>query len=305
MGKRRFMILIGAMAVGMVLCIPGCGENAKGNSAKAVEAEVRAAASAKPEREKADEETAERKQAGRKETVELVGIKAHVKEIRDDMLLISSDTDDFPGAFAVIGAQKMPQFPELEGGTSILISMRVLGEKDEQGHEKYAAEQILVLQGDEEDVQEDILLTGAPDFTLCDVLSSRMEPVSLRSGNYTWNVEENGEGTGVVACGAAPLEEASMDFTVKLKIPEYNGMDSVPYSFSTKIAPDLLVVRCWNAEDIGNSKAKEESVVRYYYRQPLLQLEAGKVYEFAAEWKDENKDKNGFYGSASYVLVTQ
>ena len=49
MGKRRFMILIGAMAAGMVLCIPGCGENAKGNGAKAVEAEVRAAASAEPE----------------------------------------------------------------------------------------------------------------------------------------------------------------------------------------------------------------------------------------------------------------
>lgn len=305
MGKRRFAILVCAMAAGMVLCIPGCGENAKGNSAKAAEAEVRATASPEPESGKADEETAEREQAGREETVELVGIKAHVKEIRDDMLLISSDADDFPGVFVVTGARKMPQFPELEGGASILISMRVLGEKDEQGHEKYAAEQILVLQGNEEDAREDILLTGAPDFTLCDVLSSLMEPVSLRSGNYTWNVEENGEGTGVVACGAAPLDEASMDFTVKLKIPEYNGMDSVPYSFSTKIAPDFLVVRSWKAEDIGNSKAKEESVARYYYRQPLLQLEAGKVYEFAAEWKEKNKDKNGFYGSASYVLVTQ
>ena len=232
-----------------------------------------------------------------------MGIKAHVKEIHGNELLISSDSDDFPGVFTVTGEKQSSEFVDLEGGTSILILMRKLGEKGEQ-YDKYEAEQIVIIP-DGEEAHADILLTEAPEFILQDALSSQMASVSLKSGNYGWNVVENGEGSGIVACGAAPLDEASMDFTVKLKIPKYSGMDCVPYSFSTTIAPDLLTVRRWNADDAGNSGAGEEAITRYYYRQPILELEAGKVYEFAAEWKEENKDKNGFYGYASYVLVTQ
>ena len=41
--------------------------------------------------------------------IDVVGIEAHVKEIHGDTLLISSDSDDFPGAFAVTGADEMPE----------------------------------------------------------------------------------------------------------------------------------------------------------------------------------------------------
>ena len=37
----------------------------------------------------------------------------------------------------------------------------------------------------------------------------------------------------------------------------------------------------------------------------ILELEAGKVYEFALEWKKGDAEANTFYGSASYVLVTE
>lgn len=298
MRKTIRRVLVCGIVAGMALCIPGCAENAGGNSVNAAEAE---SAAENPSEEKLPPQENEKEEE--EETFELVGIKAHVKEIHGNELLISSDSDDFPGVFTVTGEKQSSEFADLEGGTSILILMRKLGEKGEQ-YDKYEAEQIVIIP-DGEEAHADILLTEAPEFILQDALSSQMASVSLKSGNYGWNVVENGEGSGIVACGAAPLDEASMDFTVKLKIPKYSGMDCVPYSFSTTIAPDLLTVRRWNADDAGNSGAGEEAITRYYYRQPILELEAGKVYEFAAEWKEENKDKNGFYGYASYVLVTQ
>lgn len=239
------------------------------------------------------------------EGIDFVGIYAHVKEIHDGTLLISSDSDDYPGAFTVTGADEMPEFSDLQGGTAIRILMRKLDGTDEQGLVKYQAERIVISSEDEEEAQADVLLTEAPTLSLQDALSSKMDYTELLPGNYSWNVEDGDEGTGVVACGTAPLEEAAMDFTVRLKVPEYNGVSGAPYVFSTTIAPDNLVIRQWDADDIGNVQAKEERVTKYYFRTPILELEAGKVYEFALEWKKEKAGRNKFYGNASYVLVTE
>lgn len=144
-----------------------------------------------------------------------------------------------------------------------------------------------------------------PELTLQDSLSSTYNPFKIKSGNYTWNYEQAGEMKGMVACGCAPLEEAAMDFTAKLELPEYNGTDSVLYSLSAQKDPDTVTVSCWDASDVGNADAKKESVTTYDPEMYIVELEAGKVYEFAAEWKEENLDKNGFYGTATYVLVTE
>lgn len=235
---------------------------------------------------------------------ELVGIKAHVKENNGNSLLISSDSDDYPGVFIVTGLDEITEAASLQGGTAVHILMQNLHQEDEQGIAKYKAEEITPLSGDEGSGQEDILLTEVPNFELWDVLSEQTNCIELRSGNYSWNVEEKGEGTGVTACGVAPLEEAGNSI-VKLKVPEYNNIDGALYGFSTKIAPDILTVRRWNVADINNDLAMEEKIITYYYKTPVLSLQAGKVYEFSAEWKKENAGKNRFYGNANYVLVTE
>ena len=79
--------------------------------------------------------------------IDVVGIEAHVKEIHGDTLLISSDSDDFPGAFAVTGADEMPEFSDLQGGTAIQIVMQRSDGTDEQGLAKYRAEKIVILSG--------------------------------------------------------------------------------------------------------------------------------------------------------------
>lgn len=244
----------------------------------------------------------------RKTTVS-TGIMAHVKEVHEDGILISSDTDAFPGVFWVRGYEAAAGEECLKGGDYIRILMRDLNRNHTDGIPEYYAEQVLVTDLSEETAQAkvDLLLTDAPPLTLQDALSSRYDPFEIRSGNYSWNVEEDqeGRGKGIVACGAAPLEEAAMKGAARLKLPRYNRMDSVVYTFSTQISPDTLTIRQWDADDIGNPEAMEESVATYYYAPFLLNLKKGNVYEFSATWEKTGGKKNGFYGTASYVLVTE
>lgn len=236
---------------------------------------------------------------------EYVGINAHVKENNGNSLLISSDSDDFPGVFLISGLEEITDGANLQGGTYIQIIMENMHRKNEQGIDQYRAEEIIPISEGDVVGWKDILLTGVPTFELWDVLSEQSDFTELRSGNYSWNTEENGEGTNVIACGAAPLEEAKMSSTVKLKVPQYNHMDGAVYIFSTQIAPDILTIHKWSAADINNELAMEETIITYYYKSPVIFLQAGKVYEFAAEWKEKNSDKNKFYGNANYVLVTE
>lgn len=64
-------------------------------------------------------------------------IEAHIKETMvdtKDKICISSDTDDFPGAFIVIVPEKVYDKTKLEGGQSITISMKDTGETESHMH---------------------------------------------------------------------------------------------------------------------------------------------------------------------------
>lgn len=234
----------------------------------------------------------------------VVGILAHIKEINGDEILISSDSDDFPGAFNVEVPENVYDVSGFSGGSTIQILMQDKEEKNGSGISEYLAKNIVVLD-EQEDVMQasvDVFLTSAPAFTLTDPLSSTYDPYEIQSGNYSWNCMYEGEMIGVMACGSHPMDAIEID---KLKLPDYQNMTTVSYTFSTAIAPDILKIRKWDAADIGNTDAEEMSVITYYYQMPLLELEPGKVYEFTASWKEEYADLRGFYGDASYTLVTE
>lgn len=233
-----------------------------------------------------------------------VGILAHIKEINGDEILISSDSDDFPGVFNVEVPENVYDVSGFSGGATIQILMQDKEEKNSSGIPEYLAKNIVVLDEQEDIMQAsvDVLLTSAPAFTLTDPLSSTYDPYEIQSGNYSWNCMYEGEMMGVIACGAHPMDGVEVD---KLKLPDYQNMSTVSYTFSTTIAPDILKIRKWDAADIGNTDAKEISVITYYYQMPLLELEPGRVYEFTASWKEDYADLRGFYGDASYTLVTE
>lgn len=241
-------------------------------------------------------------------TREYVDIAAHSKELHEDYMLIRSDADDYPGAFVVTGAQEAAGTDVLQEGVPIRIRMEDLQKEDLQGLSCYRAEQILVLEdenGADDNAREDILLLSAPVLHLSDMLSSTLDSFEVPPGLYSWTVPDGEQGRSTQACGMAPLAAAAMEDVPRLKLPRYNGTDDVLYSFYTQIPPDILTIRQWDGTAAEDPDAKEQVVTTCYQPLPFIDLEAGKIYEVAAEWKKSNADQNGFYGTASYVFVTE
>lgn len=162
------------------------------------------------------------------------------------------------------------------------------------------------LQADETasgETKEFPVLTAAPDLTLTDPLSSTVNRFEVRSGNYSWSYIEGKELQSLVACGMHPLD-ANMEKTDKLKVPNYNQMERVSYLVSSAVTPSRLTVRCWDISRLGDTGAEAEESVDYEDTM-MIELEPGKVYEITASWAEEDLTANGFYGEASYAVITE
>lgn len=153
---------------------------------------------------------------------------------------------------------------------------------------------------------KDILLTSAPSLTLRNYLTDDLLSLTLRSGNYSWNYGTNDEMTAQIACGVHPLDEAKLHPSA-LEVSPLTAY-SIPtfsFSFAGNIYPDSLTIRKWSHDDIDDTQTQPLTVSTFLSPFPLLELEAGYVYEITAEWKQENTAQNGCYGTASYVLLTE
>ena len=252
-----------------------------------------------------ENETIEEKVSQNGNGQNFVGIQAHVKEIDDQSILISSESDDFPGAFYVEVTKDIYDIASLSGGDTILIQMQDLNEENKQGLKKFLAKSIVIASMDDENAKEDTLLTAAPSVYLSDALSSTLNSFKINAGNYSWNYIKGSKTICVNACGAHPLDKNYIDHMEALNIPEYNKLDFAPYSFICSILPDRLTIHEWNINDIGNMDAEVISTMIFYYNPHFLELKPDRVYELVADWDKSNLEINGFYGNASYVMVTQ
>lgn len=146
-------------------------------------------------------------------------------------------------------------------------------------------------------------LTEAPPLALQDSLSSSYQEFEVKSGNYSWNYPaENGEMTGIVACGAGPLDQT--EDARKLKIPDYQGIDAVPYGVRLSPMPDQLKVAEYDLEGT-NAQEAEPLEEKNYEEAGFVELKKNRVYQITAFWEEEKLEKNGFYGEAEYVVVTE
>lgn len=148
-------------------------------------------------------------------------------------------------------------------------------------------------------------LTSAPVLCLTDPLSSRINSFEIRSGNYSWNYQDGEEMCSSIACGSHPLDEVLVVRDTTLTLSGYQNQDAITYTYSCQVLPDELIIRKWNSSDIGNADAQEVSVTALENPSAYVELEPGYVYEFTLEWKEENLEKNGFYGIASYAFATE
>lgn len=150
-------------------------------------------------------------------------------------------------------------------------------------------------------------ITSAPALILTQSQANDTDPLEIRSGNFSWNYKNDDETmTGGIACGPHPLDDEKLSHTAVLKLAQPDELNAVPYSFSCQIMPDKMTIHKWSRSDLGDTSAQELSTDTLEKDLPLvLELEAGYVYEFTATWEEEKLNENSFYGSASYVLVTE
>lgn len=150
--------------------------------------------------------------------------------------------------------------------------------------------------------KNDLLLNSAPEIKLQDVLSSNMETFSVKSGNFSWGWKEGDETVEMVGCGSHPLD-TDLNKAERLKIPNYNQMEDVTYMIQCVVMPENVMVREWDITQLGKSEEAEPKVISYS-DSGMIQLKQDKVYEILAEWPEEGLERSGFFGKASYVVIT-
>ena len=97
--------------------------------------------------------------------------------------------------------------------------------------------------------------------------------------------------------------EQKQEKTEILKIPDYNGLEDVNYMLSCTKMPERVTIREWDISQLEETETAEPSV-KVYAGQGMLPLKPDKIYELVAEWPEENLKEQGFFGEASYVVVT-
>ena len=88
-----------------------------------------------------------------------------------------------------------------------------------------------------------------------------------------------------------------------MRIPDYKGLEEVNYILSCTRMPERITLREWDISQLGKEETAEP-LVKVYSGQWMLPLKPDKVYELVAEWPEENLEEQGFFGEASYVVVT-
>ena len=137
-----------------------------------------------------------------------------------------------------------------------------------------------------------------PELT---VTNAQGASITAHSGSYDWDYTlKSGERTGVIACGAHPLDEICRDMTPILEMPiavSASFLYTVTLSFGD-CAPDSVVLRYWNEQCWGNTQAKAEklSVQRQddgSYTAELLPSVG--IFQVDAQWDTEDYCGRAFY----------
>ncbi len=114
-----------------------------------------------------------------------VKIYAHIKEIYGNKILISSDTDEFPGAFEVIIPEEVCNMEDLQGGQDILIRMYDTGMVNENGRiPVYQATELRIHVVEEpEDILLDDIVNSEYEVNNLDGVTLQMEKYNSSGGD--------------------------------------------------------------------------------------------------------------------------
>ncbi len=144
-------------------------------------------------------------------------------------------------------------------------------------------------------------LMEPPALYLTNPLSSLLSEFSVQAGTYEWFYQTEDGVTGISACGLHPVEAAEKaDY---LRIPDYNGMEDVIYTFGYSVMPDHVELEEYGIWAMGNAEAEalEEKVLGGDMYVPLKQ---NRIYAIRAVWEEDKMGERGFSGNAYYTVVT-
>lgn len=214
--------------------------------------------------------------------------------------------DDTHDTWLFLGVCRNPEGETGDGEDKIAGKEASGGEEKVSGRLDFGGEEKLLrnmaFASEKAPAENDLLLTSAPEIGLEDTLSSNLQPFMVRSGNCSWNWLEDGEMVSLVACGSHPLS-IDPEKTEILRIPDYKGLEEVNCILSCTRMPERITLREWDISQLGKEETAEP-LVKVYSGQWMLPLKPDKVYELVAEWPEENLEEQGFFGEASYVVVT-
>jgi len=159
-----------------------------------------------------------------------------------------------------------------------------------------------------------VLLKEPPKLGFSDMLSSQMNEFVVSPNQYDWTYLDaeltedgvydfaNAQEVGTSATGLHPTVAAKM--TEWLRLIEYQGIDTWLYRLYCDVLPDNVIVKEYSIYDLGDAYAEVRSEKEYTKDMLLIELVPGRIYDITAIWDGSHYEECGYYGEASYVLVT-
>lgn len=152
-------------------------------------------------------------------------------------------------------------------------------------------------------VQTDTVLESPPNLQLSDSLSSTFNTFSVSPSNYNWTYKkESDEMVNIIACGRHPLD-VNIEQIEALKVSHYNGIEGAFYACNFEALPDRITVTEYDSSEIGTTQ-KVQEITTEYEDSSFVNLKPEKVYYITAWWEQDFLESRGFYGQASYQVLT-
>jgi len=159
-----------------------------------------------------------------------------------------------------------------------------------------------------------VLIKEPPKLGFSDMLSSKMYDFQVSPNQYDWTYLDaeltedgvydfaNAQEVGTSATGLHPTVAAKM--TEWLRLTEYQGIDTWLYRLYCDVLPDKVIVKEYSIYELGDEFAEVRSEKEYTKDMLLIELIPGRIYDITAIWDGSHYEECGYYGEASYVLVT-
>ena len=91
---------------------------------------------------------------------------------------------------------------------------------------------------------------------------------------------------------------------IVLSVLDVDDDSEIYYNIDTGATPDLMEQTSWKAEDIGDESADAMEIYTKLANFGSLPMKADRVYQIVVTFSEENYDNVGYYGTLTYMLLT-